>query len=96
LSAHGWLFIAVIDSFVLVLSVLFSAFGMGELAVPGRMSKEQLLALITGVNLALVVMAFLLKPSGFSWSWGAFVALGAAIVAFVPFGYPLMQAQRRR
>lgn len=96
LSAHGWLFIAVIDSFVLVLSVLFSAFGMGELAVPGRMTKEQLLALITGVNLALVVMAFLLKPSGFSWSWGAFVALGAAVVAFVPFGLPLIQAQRRR
>jgi hypothetical protein len=60
------------------------------------MSSTQLLALLTGVNLALVVLGFLLKPSGFSWSWGAFLALIAAIVAFVPFGIPLIQAQRRR
>jgi len=43
-----------------------------------------------------VVLAFLLKPAGFSWSWGAFFALAAAIVAFLPFGVPLIQAQRRR
>jgi hypothetical protein len=96
LSAHGWLSIAVLDSIVLVLYVVITAFGVGDLAVPGRMSKDQLLAFITGVNLALVVLGFLLKPSGFSWSWGAFSALVAAIVAFLPFGVPLIQAQRRR
>ena len=96
LSAHGWLFIAVTDSIVLVLYVLITAFGVGDLAAPGRMSKDQLLTLITGVNLALVVLAFLLKPTGFSWSWGAFLALAAAAVAFLPFGVPLIQAQRRR
>ena len=96
LSVHGWLFIAVVDSIVLVLYVLITAFGVGDLAVTGRMSKDQVLALITGVNLALVVLGVLLKPAGFSWSWGAFLALAAAIVAFVPFGIPLMQAQRRR
>ena len=81
LSAHGWLFIAVVDSIVVVLYVLISAFGVGDLAVQGRMSKDQLLALITGVNLALVVLGVLLKPAAFSWSWGAFVALAAAVVA---------------
>jgi hypothetical protein len=96
LSAHGWLFIAVVDSIVLVLSVLITAFGVGDLAVQGRMSKDQLLAFITGVSLALVVLGFLLKPAGFSWSWGAFFALAAAIVAFLPFGVPVIQAQRRR
>ncbi len=96
LSVHGWLFIAVIDSIVLVLYVLIVAFDLGDLAVQGRMSKEQVLALITGVNLALVVLGIVLKPSGFSWSWGAFLALAAAIVAFVPFGIPLIQAKRRR
>ncbi len=96
LSVHGWLFIAVVDSIVLVLYVLITAFGVGDLAVQGRLSKDQVLALITGVNLALVVLGVLLKPAGFSWSWGAFLALVAAIVAFVPFGIPLMQAQRRR
>ncbi len=96
LSVHGWLFIAVLDSIVLVLYVLITAFGVGDLAAQGRMSKDQLLVLITGVNVALVVLGFLLKPTGFSWSWGAFLALAAAIVAFLPFGVPLIQAQRRR
>ncbi len=96
LSAHGWLFIAVLNSIVLVLYVLITAFGVGDLAEQGRLSKDQLLVLITGVNVALVVMGFLLKPAGFSWSWGAFLALAGAIVAFLPFGVPLIQAQRRR
>ncbi len=96
LSVHGWLFLAALDAIVLVLYVLITAFGAGDLAATGRMSKDQLLALITGVNLALVVLAFLLKPAGFSWSWGAFLALAAAIVAFLPFGIPLFRAQRRR
>ena len=96
LSVHGWLFIAVLDSIVLVLYVLITAFGVGDLAEQGRMSKDQLLVLMTGVNVALVVLGFLLKPAGFSWSWGAFLALAAAIVAFLPFGVPLIQAQRRR
>lgn len=95
LSAHGWLFIAVLDSIVLVLYVLITAFGAGDLADMGRLSKEQLLAVLTGVNLVLVLLAFLLKPSGFSWSYGAFLAVIAAIVAFLPFGVPLVQAQRR-
>jgi len=96
LSAHGWLFIAVMGSIVLVLYVLITAFGVGDLAVQGRMSKDQLLTLITGVNLSLVVLGFLLKPAAFSWSWGAFFALVAAAIAFLPFGLPLIQAQRRR
>jgi hypothetical protein len=96
LSVHGWLFIAVLSSIVLVLYVLITAFGVGDLAEQGRMSKDQLLTLMTGVNVAVVVLGFLLKPSGTSWSWGAFLALAAAIVAFLPYGLPLIQAQRRR
>ncbi len=95
LSVHGWLFIAVLDSIVLVLYVLITALGVGDLAEQARISKDQLLVLMTGVNVALVVLGFLLKPAGFSWSWGAFLALAAAIVAFLPFGVPLIQAQRR-
>src|ERR1700722_161806 len=88
LSAHGWLFIAVLNSIVLVLYVLITAFGVGDLAEQGRMSKDQLLVLMTGVNVALVVLGFLFKPTGLSWSWGAFLALAAAIVAFLPYGLP--------
>jgi hypothetical protein len=94
LSVHGWLFIGVLNSIVLVLYVLITAFGVGDFA-ENRLSKDQLLVLFTGVNVALVVLGFLLKPSGLSWSWGAFLALAAAIVAFLPFGVPLIREQRR-
>lgn len=50
LSVHGWLFIAMVDSIVVVLYVVIVAFGVGDLAAQGRLSKDQLLALITGVN----------------------------------------------
>jgi hypothetical protein len=96
LTAHGWLFIVVLDAIVLVLYVLITAFGAGDLAAQGRMSKEQLLTFITGADLALVALGFLLKPTGFSWSWGAFLALVAALVAFLPFGVPLIRERRRR
>src|SRR5271155_1678624 len=72
LSVHGWLFIAVLDSIVLVVYFLITAYGVGEFAAQGRFSKEQILILLTGVSVALVVLGFLLKPTGFSWSWGAF------------------------
>ena len=75
LSVHGWLFIAVLNSIVLVLYVVITAFGVGDLADMGRLSKDQLLVLMTGVNVGLVVLGFLLKPAGFSWSWGAFLAI---------------------
>jgi hypothetical protein len=96
LGVHGWLFIAVLNSIVLLLYVLITAFGVGDLAEMGRLSKDQLLVLMTGVNVALVFFGFLLKPAGFSWSWGAFLALAAAIVAFLPYGVPFFQARRRR
>jgi hypothetical protein len=60
------------------------------------MSQDQFLTLMTGVNLALVALGVVLKPTGFSWSWGALLALAAAIVAFAPFGIPLIRARRRR
>jgi hypothetical protein len=94
LGVHGWLFIAVLNSIVLVLYAVFMAFGVGDLAPQGRLSKEQLLALLTGLNLVLVALAFLLKPSGTSWAWGAYLALVSAVVAFAPFGIPLLRTRR--
>jgi hypothetical protein len=84
------------DAIILVLYVVVRMFGMGDLADQGRISKEQLLALLTGGNLILVILAVLLKPTGFSWSWGALVAFAAAAIAFVPFGVPLVRARRAR
>ena len=44
---------------------------------------------------ALVVLGFLLKPAGSSWSYGVFLALAASVVAFLPFGLPIIEARRR-
>ncbi len=95
-GVHGWLFIAVINAVILVLYVLITAFGVGDLAGAGRLSKDELLAVLTGVNLALVLLAFLWKPTGLSWGWGAFLAVIAAIVAFVPYGVPVVRERFQR
>ena len=95
-GAHGWLFIAVVNCIVLVLYVLIIAFDVGDLAGPGRMSKDQLLAVLTGVYVALVVLGILFKPAVTSWSWGALLALAASIVAFLPYGVPAIREQRGR
>jgi hypothetical protein len=95
ISAHGWLFTAVLSVTVLVLYVVVIAFDIGDLAQPFRISKDQFLVLLPGINLVLVGLAFLLKPTGLSWSWGAYLALAAAIVAFLPNGVPYIRERRR-
>ena len=85
-----------LGSIVLVLYCLITAFGVGNLAEQGRLSKDQLLVLMTGVNVALVVLGFLLKPPESAGRGAPFYTLTAAIVAFLPFGVPLVQARRRR
>jgi hypothetical protein len=47
-------------------------------------------------NVLLVVIAFLLKPGGsiVSWSFGAFLALLASLVAAAPLAIPALQARR--
>ena len=97
IHVHSWLFLALLNCIVLVLYVVIRAVGSGDLADMGRLSKEQLLALLTGINLALVILlGFVLKPSGVSFSWGVYLALVAAAIAFAPFGIPLVQERRRR
>jgi hypothetical protein len=95
LSIDGSLFIAVLDSIVLVLYVLITAFGVGDLAEQGRLSKDQLLVLMTGVNVALVVLDFLLKPTGFCCR-GRLSRADRRHRGFLPFGVLLVQARRRR
>ncbi len=78
---------------------LRSAFQTAPFAVP--IGHELLLLAATAVNLLLVFLAFILKPGGYSfsgvgWSWGAFVALIAAVAAVAPLGFPMIQARKSR
>ena len=86
-AAHGWLWLVFIISLLIVaFLVLTAGFRVLPFKVPLR--EDQVLLIATGVNLLLVFIAFLLKPStdgiagvSISWSIGAFVALIAGIVA---------------
>jgi hypothetical protein len=84
-ETHGWLwFVFIIGLFVLLYLIALAGFPVLPARLP--LSHEQLLLGATGLNLLLVVLAFLLKPGGapVGWSFGAFVALIAAIVAVGP------------
>jgi len=84
-DAHGWLWFVFIIG-LLVLLYLLALAGFPVLPARLPLTHEQLLLGATGLNLLLVVIAFLLKPGGspVGWSFGALIALIAAIVAVVP------------
>lgn len=87
MDAHGWLWLV----FIVVLAILaylVIAAGFQVLPFKAPLRHDQLLLAATGLNLALVFVGFLLKPSTYGiegvsigWSFGAFLALIAAIVA---------------
>jgi hypothetical protein len=97
MSAHGYLWVV----FILCLAVVaFLVFGAGYAELPVRLpvAREMALLVATGINLLLVLLAFLFKPNGYGiasigWGFGAFVGLIAAIVAFVPLVMPRLRAQ---
>ena len=86
MSAHGWLWFAFIISLVIVAYLILRA---GYTALPFRLplGHEQGLLAAAGLNLLLIFIAFMLKPGtgiagiGVSWSFGAIMALVAAIAA---------------
>jgi hypothetical protein len=97
-TGHGYLWIVFILALAVVASVIIKA-GFEALPFNLPMGLTQLLLVLTGINLVLVLIAFLLKPStglsGLSvgWGFGAFVGLICAIAAVVPLALPLVRAR---
>jgi hypothetical protein len=104
-DAHGWLWLV----FVVVLAILaYLVIAAGFRVLPFRspLRHDQLLLAATSLNLALVFIGFLLKPSTYgieglsiSWSVGAFLALIAAIVAVgavTPIGRQQLDSRSRQ
>jgi hypothetical protein len=101
LTAHGYLYITLILTLVIV--ALLSAEALSLLKVPATspVSRDQFLLVATVINLVLVLIAFLFKPAGFgvvtvSRSYGTYVGLIAAVVAAFPLGWPVIQAKRAK
>jgi hypothetical protein len=99
LSAHGYMYITLILSLAIIALIAAEILGLWKIPASTPMAREQVLLIATLINLVLVLIAFLFKPSGLGvvhvgWSWGAFVGLVAAVVAAFPLAWPAIQARR--
>ncbi len=96
LSAHGYLFIVLILALAIIAFLVLEA-GFAELPFSLPLAREQLLLAATGLNLLLVLIAFIFMPGGFGggvgWSFGAFVGLIAAVVACAPEALPVIRSR---
>ncbi len=98
LTAHGYLYLVLILTLAMI-GYLVGYAGLREMpSLP--LGHEQLLAAGAGINLALVTIAAIFKPSGdgvvsVGWSFGAFIGLIAAIVALVPMARSWFQGRRQ-
>ena len=99
-TGHGYLWIVFILSLVVIGFLVVQA-GFQTLPFSLPVSPARLLLGLTGLNLLLVLIAFLFKPGtgdGFvsisvGWGFGAFLGLICAIVAVVPLALPLVRAR---
>lgn len=97
MQAHGYLWLV----FLLCLAIvgfLVLAAGFDQMPVQLPLGREMLLLVATGVNLLLVLIAFFLNPvttltTGVGWSFGAILALIAAVAACAPLAVPAIRAR---
>jgi len=94
---HGYLYIGVIICLA-ILAYLVALAGFEQLPFKMPIGHEGAILIATVVNLLLTFIAFIDKPYGFGvgWSFGAFIALIAAVVAAAPLGWPMIQASRNK
>jgi hypothetical protein len=100
LSAHAYLWLTLVISLAIIGMLGAPALGVWQMPASSSVSKDQLLLAGTGVNIVLVLLAFIFKPggigSGVGWSFGAFLGLAAAVVAVAPLAQPVIRARRGR
>ncbi|MGO8861550.1 MAG: hypothetical protein ACLQRH_12405 [Acidimicrobiales bacterium] len=101
LTAHGYLYITLFLSLGVIALLAAEATGVWKVPATSPMERDQMLLIATTINFVLVLIAFVFKPGGYSfsgvgWSFGSFVALAASIVAAFPLGWPVIQARRAK
>jgi hypothetical protein len=92
---HGWMYIVLVVSLA-VMAYLALRAGFAEMPFRVPVTHDQALVAATGLSALLAFLGFILKPSGASWQWGAFVGLIAALVAAAPFALPAIRARTSR
>lgn len=91
MSGHGYLAIPLILAIAIIIYLALRA-GWDKLPVNLPVAHAPLLLVASGLQLLIVLIAFLFKPNGLDWEFGAYVALIAAVVACVPIGIPAMRS----
>jgi len=107
-SEHGWLWLVFVLG-LLLLAYLVMRAGWDEPPVKLPVAHAPLLLVVTGVNFLLVLIGFFLTPTApstadlqslgvtgsasVSWDIGAYLALIAAIAAFAPVAWPVIQSR---
>jgi hypothetical protein len=91
MGAHGWLAIVLIIALVIVAYLVLRA-GWDRLPMRLPAAHAPLLLVATGLQLLFVVIAFLIKPGGLGWDFGAYLCLAAAIVACVTIARPAVRS----
>jgi len=95
LTVHGYLYIVLLLC-VAIIAYLVTWAGFEELPVRLPLSHQQRLLVASGLNTVLVLLAFLTKPDGTGWRFGAFAGLLAALIAMAPLVIRAVQARRGR
>ena len=95
---HFWMWFVFLVCLAIIALVIMKG-GLSELPFKLPLPEPQIMLIATVFNLVLTLLAVVLKPggygfSGIGWSFGAFVALAAAVVAVVPLALPAMKAKR--
>jgi len=96
-GAHGWLWVVFVIV-LLLLAYLIATAGFQALPFQLPWSHQRVLLGASGINFLLVLIAFIFKPGSdgtsaqIGWSYGAVLALIAAIAAVAP----LMLAARKQ
>lgn len=83
LTAHGYLYLVLVVCLAIA-GYLVAAASLAELPAGFPLTHRQRLLAATGLNAALVLLAFLIKPTATSWRFGAFAAVIAALAALAP------------
>jgi len=90
IAAHGYLGIALLADLIVVgYLVMRACWEVLPVSLP--VAHAPLLLVCTGLQLLIVLIAFLFKPTGLSWEIGAYLALLAAIAACAPIAVPALR-----
>jgi zinc-ribbon domain len=97
LSAHWYLYLVLIICIAIVVYLVLRS-GWDRLPINQDVPHLTVMMAATIVNLVLTFLAFIFKPSGLGivsvgWSFGAFLALIAAIAAAAPYCIPALRSK---